>query len=99
MERQRIWQESGWNYQLLENVEENRVKVRIHCDPYDFQSYARAYVWSDAELKWNLAASVPYEDMESLLISGYPGTVRPAWPHFEMDENTLLEEVRWLLGS
>lgn len=96
---QRFWRGSqGWNYQFLTEIEGHRVRVRIYRDSYDDQSYARAYVWSDAELKWNLAASIPYPDMETLLMDAYVAN-GDDWRWYEQDEAALLEEVRWLLSS
>jgi hypothetical protein len=97
MERQRFWQDrQSWNYQFLTKIEDIPVKVSIRRDSYDFQSYARAYVWSDEGMEWRLAASLPYEDMDTLDLPAYVDDGRD-WRYFEADEAALLEEVRWIL--
>lgn len=71
------------------------MKVEIERDSYDFQSSARAYVWSEVAMKWETAASVPYSQMETLRLSAYADKALAC--HFEDDVQTLMEEVRWLL--
>jgi hypothetical protein len=97
MEHQRFWRtRQGWHYQFLTKIEDIPVKVGIYRDSYDNQSYAKAHVWSDAELKWNLAATVPYPDMQTLDLL-HNADNGDDWHWWEWDEEALLEEVRWLL--
>jgi hypothetical protein len=97
MEYQRFWKtRQAWCYRFLTKIEGYSVKISIKRDSYDDQSFARADVWSDAELKWNLAATIPYPDMQTLYLS-YTADNGDDYHWWEWDEEALLEEVRWIL--
>lgn len=43
-----------------------KLKLHVKVDSYDFQSYARIWVWNKEGLKWNLVHSIPYPEMETV---------------------------------
>lgn len=45
---------------------EYKVRLSVKVDAYDFQSWARADVWSEGTLSWNRVASLPTGMMVSL---------------------------------
>lgn len=50
-------------YRGIFQFDEHKVKISIDRDSYDKQSSAIARIWSQAELKWNFLASIPYSLM------------------------------------
>jgi hypothetical protein len=78
----------------LYNVSNFKVKLAIYLDHYDFQSYAKAYVWSQNDLTWNFVYEIPYSLMK---------TKRDLTPNredsvsFGSDEATLLSGVKKIL--
>ena len=52
-------------FEGIYKIGENKIKVRIDVDSYDFQSSATASIFNFDELKWNSLTRIPYENMKS----------------------------------
>jgi hypothetical protein len=50
------------NYQEIVKIGDDKVRIRIKSDSYDFQSYARIEVWGN-ENKWNNIHNIPFANM------------------------------------
>ena len=77
-----------------------KIKIRflVRSDSYDFQSFARAEVFSPDALTWNPLASIPYSNMKTKIglvhQSGQVGL-----DAFEADLLTLLQQARAIMLS
>lgn len=79
---------------------EHKVKFEIKSDSYQFQSYARAYVWSPVELKWNLVASIHHGVMKTETGLAYKPHCRNGKPlasDFAIDREELVRRVTEIL--
>lgn len=75
---------------------EQRVRLLIHTDSIQSQSYARAQVWSQATQTWNTLTSIHYSHMRSTHAAAYHSDwVQPS--HYEGDRVELLRLVKALL--
>lgn len=45
--------EQDVNYLLIANLDGHKVRVMIRSNTYDFQSHAKAEVWSKTDMRWN----------------------------------------------
>lgn len=94
----RAWKgDQSWNYEATYRVHGLPVRVRIHRDGYDPQSYARAHVFSPQTSQWNLLAERPIALCAVRRVS-YSVRDEPA-AEFREDEQALLVEAAALLGS
>jgi hypothetical protein len=71
-----------------------RVRVHIHAESYDFQSYGRAETFDSVAGHWNVAAVIP-----GLLLKVTWQAGRDDPQAFDADIRTLLDEVRLLFGD
>ena len=56
----RTWQgHQSWNREVIENIGGKRVRLTVKVDAYDFQSWAKAELWSGD--KWNTIHHIPAE--------------------------------------
>lgn len=53
----------SWNYREIFKQGDHKIRVDIKIDSYDFQSHARAEVWNEKELKWNVVHHIPYSNI------------------------------------
>jgi hypothetical protein len=64
---ERLWHaEQSWNYRAIHRVPRAgerhlMVRVDIRRNAYDGQSYLRAEVFGDTDLKWNVVDSLPMD--------------------------------------
>lgn len=49
--------QQSWDYIAIRKVADHRLRVRLHRDAYDFQSYARVERWDGS--KWHEVATRP----------------------------------------
>lgn len=71
------------------------IKVEVYSDNYDFQSYARAEVWSPVSLTWNPIHSIHYSNMKTRSgLTSRTGTSK----EFTADVTTLLNTSFEILG-
>lgn len=60
----RIWQSSqSWNRELIRRVGARKVRLTVHKDAYAFQSWARAHVWKERDMGWELLHEIPGEQL------------------------------------
>jgi len=45
--------------------QENKLKIEIDIDSYDFQSSANIFIFNKKDLKWNKISSIHYSQMSS----------------------------------
>ena len=63
------------NYSEHGKLNGHTVRVLIKSDSYAFQSYARIEALDQAELKWNVIASIPYSNMATEIGMCYNSTI------------------------
>jgi DNA polymerase IIIc chi subunit len=60
----RVWNsEQSWHCEVLEKLAGRKVKLYVRCNSYDFQSYARSYVWKNDE--WSFVHEIPGEHLQT----------------------------------
>jgi hypothetical protein len=80
----------------LLKVSQFKVKLEVYSDAYDFQSYARAFVWNQGDLSWKLVYDIPYSLMATTKgLNSYPNGMDKT--NFIKDETTLLSNVKKIL--
>lgn len=72
--------QSVWNVRRTYKVGDNKMRVDIHHDPYQFQAYAVLELLSP-DLKWNVVHTLPTEDWYSYLDVLY--VEKFTYEHFE----------------
>lgn len=75
-----------------------RVRIKICSDSYDFQSFARAELFSPTDLKWNVVGHIPYAEMKTPHKLAYIQTGK-AKDNFMADFDKLLGIVDGLVGG
>ena len=73
-----------------------KIRVYIDVDSYDFQSSANVYVYNSEEKKWNHLDGIHYSLMESKTINVY-GSIENAKYLMQKDIKTLLNKVKVIL--
>ncbi len=84
------------SYVEILTLADYKIKVSICSDAYDFQSYARIYVWKD--LAWSLIDTIRYSEMSTkpgLVYS--PKTIDPSY--FLHDRDSLIEIAEKILET
>lgn len=60
----RTWQgRQSWNRQIIEDIGDKKVRFTVQVDSHDFQSWARAELWSGE--KWNVIHSIPGQQVRA----------------------------------
>jgi hypothetical protein len=87
------------NYSETLRIGDRKFRVRIKSDSYDFQCYARIEALDQAELKWNVVASIHHSAMKTRDGLAYvPNNSwnTPKW--FKEDRDNLIDQVQDLLA-
>jgi hypothetical protein len=85
----------------LKGNKEYKCKLEIRSNSYQFQSYARAYVWSQEALKWNLVDDIAYTNMTTKEGLGYYPDVKKSgakFLHFMADRDLLIQKLGTVLS-
>jgi len=77
-------------------IDNKTIKIEIKNDSYDFQSYARSYLFTDQG--WEIIYSMPYNNIMVIAkeISNYNET--ECIKEFEIDEAIILDISKKILG-
>ena len=80
------------HYLLIGNMDGNKVRVMIRSNSYDFQSHAKAEVWSKTDMRWNPVTHRPFGAMQTPFKLCYNKDNWNRVDHFR-------EDCRYLLGQ
>lgn len=77
-----------------------KIRITIKSDSYDFQSYAKAWVFNRSRLEWAPIASLHYGDMETptgLAYKASEGWRNAGW--YSADRCALIDRILWVLEN
>jgi len=60
-----ILNSQAMGYTEIIKIGEEKIRITIKSDSYDFQSYARVKVWNAKDKKWNFVDSISYSEMNT----------------------------------
>ena len=95
----REFSKSKQSFNLLSNyrIDNKSIKIEIKLDSYDFQSYARSYLFTDQG--WEIIYSIPYGNMESIMSNiKYCNKTNDCVIALEIDESKILDISKQILG-
>ena len=72
------------------------IKIEIKLDSYDFQSYARSYLFTDQG--WELIYSMPYNNIMAVRKKLYYFKFNECAKEFQIDESLILNISKKILG-
>src|SRR5215212_3988719 len=76
-------------------TERGRVRLILHCDPYDFQSWGRTQLWDGS--KWNEIYTLPGTAMKTLSKTVCYGKDWQTPAYYMLDIETLLQRTSEVL--
>ena len=85
------------SYSELLTLKKFKVKLSIKSDSYDMQCYAKAYVWSKTDLRWNNVSFIHYSNMKTPDKLKY-NRESNLEKYFLSDREKLIEQVKNVLA-
>lgn len=88
------------NFERIFKIGENKLRISIKSDSYDFQSYARIEIYNPNDYKWNVLHSIHYSKMQTASKLYYKhhrnGTIPVS--EFQKDIDTLIKVAEQILA-
>jgi hypothetical protein len=99
MPHERVWKSRGTDvfFEDIISIHGIPVRITIRRNFYAYQSFARAELFDKTTLSWHRVASIPHPLMKTNERITFTHGPLPSLDQFEEDNETLKDEVRFLL--